>query len=100
MCILSIPRFQEFLQFSRLSRITGVAIAKQICSDLTDLGLDLKNIRGQGYDRASNMSSARVGVQAIIRRESPLAVYTHCSSHCLNLVTVETAFAGTQRDWP
>ena len=77
---------EEFLQFSRLSRITGVAIAKQVCSDLTNLGLELKNIRGQGYDGASNMSSARVGVQALIRHESPLAVYTHCSSHCLNLV--------------
>ena len=32
------------------------------------------------------MSSSRVGCQAIIRQEAPLAVYTHCSDHCLNLV--------------
>ena len=32
------------------------------------------------------MSSERVGVQAIIKKVSPKAIYTHCSSHCLNLV--------------
>jgi hypothetical protein len=77
---------EEFIQFSTLTRVTGEAIAARICSDLTNLGLDLKNIRGQGYDGASSMSSNRVGVQALIRQHSPLAFYTHCSAHCLNLV--------------
>ena len=43
-------------------------------------------MRGQGYDGASNMASNRVGVQARIRQEAPLAVYVHCNGHCLNLV--------------
>lgn len=77
---------EEFIQFSVLSRVTGESIAARICSDLTNLGLDLTNIRGQGYDGASSMSSNRVGVQAIIREHSPLAFYTHCCGHCLNLV--------------
>lgn len=77
---------EEFIQFSTLSRITGEAIATRVCSDLTSLGLELKNIRGQGYDGASSMSSNRVGVQALIREKSPLAIYTHCCGHCLNLV--------------
>lgn len=57
-----------------------------VLCDIQQLGLDACNIRGQGYDGASNMSSNRVGVQAIIREKSPLAVYTHCAGHCLNLV--------------
>ena len=32
------------------------------------------------------MSSEQVGVQAYIKQVSPVAVYTHCSGHCLNLV--------------
>lgn len=36
---------EEFIQFSTLFRVTGEAIAARICSDLTNLGLDLKNIR-------------------------------------------------------
>ena len=74
------------MQFTQLTRVTGEAIAKQIFSDLQDLNIDIKKIRCQGYDGAKNMSSERVGVQAYIKRVSPLAVYTHCSGHCLNLV--------------
>ena len=63
-----------------------MAIAACVLKDLEQLGLDVVNVRGQGYDGASNMSSARVGLQALIREKSPLAVYTHCTGHCLNLV--------------
>lgn len=57
---------EEFLQFSTLTRITGEAIAKQVRKDLIDLGLALENIRGQGYNGATNMASGIVGVQAYI----------------------------------
>ena len=53
---------------------------------MKDNGIDVENMRGQGYDGASNMSSNRVGVQARIRQVAPLATYIHCSGHCLNLV--------------
>ena len=33
---------EEFIQFSTLSRVTGAAIADRVCSDLTNLGLQLK----------------------------------------------------------
>ena len=42
--------------------------------DLEELGLDVSNVHGQGYDGVSNMSSERVGLQALIREKSPLAV--------------------------
>ena len=42
-------------------------------------------MRGQAYDGAAAMSSSRVGVQAKIKEHAPLAVYTHCNSHILNL---------------
>ena len=57
---------EEFIQFSTLVRVTGDAIAAQICNDLEGLNLDIKNVRGQGYDGASNMSSERIGVQTLI----------------------------------
>ena len=77
---------EEFLQFSRLARITGKHIAEEIVKSLEDLGIPVEDMRGQGYDGASNMSSQRVGVQARIREKSPLATYIHCSGHYLNLV--------------
>lgn len=49
-----------------LTHITGEAIATSVLNDLEELGLDVANVRGQGYDGASNMSSACVGLQALI----------------------------------
>lgn len=77
---------EDFLSSLKLERITGESIASAIVGLLKDLGIPLENMRGQGYDGASNMSSGRVGVQARIRDHSPLATYIHCSGHCLNLV--------------
>ena len=48
---------EEFIQFSTLTRVTGEAIAARVCSDLADLGLDIKNIRGQGYVQLSCWST-------------------------------------------
>ena len=49
--------------------------------------LPLSDIRGQGYDgTTAAMSSNTVGDRTRLRQESPLAVYTHCSGHCLNPV--------------
>ena len=74
-----------------------MAIAACVLKDLEQLGLDIVNVRGQGYDGASNMSSAHVGLQALIREKSPLAVYTHCTGHCLTLSRAMALF-GTTRD--
>jgi len=44
---------------------------------------------GKGFDGASTMSGHVSGVQARISEKFPRAKYfTHCSSHCLNLVVV------------
>jgi hypothetical protein len=42
-------------------------------------------MRRQGYDGASIMSDAFNGVQAVIRKSYPLALYIHCAAHVLNL---------------
>ena len=70
-----------------MPRITGEAIAQAIIKALDDMGLDISNVRGQGYDGAANMSSENVGVQCKIKEHgAKKAVYVHCSGHCLNLV--------------
>lgn len=55
-------------------------------SALTELDFDANNWVGQRYDGAANMSGHISGVQARIREKTPMAVYVHCASHCLNLV--------------
>lgn len=57
---------------------------------MTSISLDPSNIRGQAYDGASVMSSGKEGVQAKIKEISPLALFTHCYAHCLNLSIAAT----------
>ena len=71
-------------------RANASAISQKILEPISDhlVGLDPSEIRGQAYDGAAVMSSNRAGVQAKIKEFAPLALYTHCYSHCLNLSPV------------
>ena len=51
-------------------------------------GLDVKRIRGQAYDGASNMRGEVNGLQTLVRSKAPFAFYVHCFAHRLNLVIV------------
>ena len=77
---------EEFLAFFPLVRITGEVISAIILEFLRKNGIPASNMRGQGYDGASNMASDSVGVQARIKQEAPLATYALCNGHSLNLV--------------
>ncbi|KAK3735537.1 hypothetical protein QZH41_005014 [Actinostola sp. cb2023] len=80
---------EEFLEFKKLERTSGVAISTALLDTLRDLNIPIEDCRGQGYDGAASMSSGRVGVQAEIRNHgAPKAIYIHCAGHCLNLVVV------------
>ena len=69
------------------SSTTGEALADLILSFVTN-HLDPSKMRGQAYDGASNMSGKRSGTAARISSRYPLALYTHCASHSLNLAVV------------
>ena len=50
--------------------------------------LDLSKMRSQAYNGASNMSGKTNGAAARISSQYTLTLYTHCTSHCLNLAVV------------
>ena len=56
-----------------------------------NLGLSMSNLRGQGYDGASNMRGEFRGLQRLILAENPYAHYIHCFAHQLQLVVVAVA---------
>jgi hypothetical protein len=76
---------EDFLQFVPVTDVSGEGLASVIVNSLTEFGLNLAYLRGQGYDGAGAMSGKLNGVQARIRSMYPLAVYVHCASHSLNL---------------
>jgi len=65
-----------------------VSIAEAILHHLQLWKLPLVNLRGQCYDGSSNMAGARSGCKAIILQQAPMALYTHCAAHQLNLAVV------------
>ena len=54
-------------------------------STLEAHGIEISDCRGQGYDNGSNMSGKYEGAQAHVLRSSPLAVFSLCACHSLNL---------------
>ncbi|XP_042003694.1 zinc finger MYM-type protein 1-like [Salvia splendens] len=53
--------------------------------------LSISKVRGQGYDRASNMRGEFNGLKSLILQENPYAMYIHCFSHQLQLIIVAVA---------
>ncbi|ESQ46879.1 hypothetical protein EUTSA_v10028186mg [Eutrema salsugineum] len=73
-------------------RDTSSLTLKHAIDDLfAKYGLSLKNIRGQGYDGASNMKGEFNGLRSLILRENSSGYYVHCFAHQLQLVVVAIA---------
>ncbi|XP_050386575.1 uncharacterized protein LOC126802901 [Argentina anserina] len=53
--------------------------------------LSISNLRGQGYDGASNMRGEFNGLKALILKENNCAFYVHCFAHQLQLALVALA---------
>ena len=76
---------EDFVGHYETASTNAVALLHTIKDVILRLSLPIADCRGQCYDGASNMSSHRAGVQALILRECPKALYVHCCAHSLNL---------------
>lgn len=77
---------EEFLGFVELQKLNAEAIATSIIQFTSRVGLDMSKLVGLGFDGCSTMSGKENGVQAIIKKQYPIACFFHCASHKLNLV--------------
>jgi hypothetical protein len=64
---------------------TAVTLQNGIYFVLSQHKLAIENIRGQGYDGASNMQGGWNGLQALVSNDCPYAYYIHCFAHRLQL---------------
>jgi hypothetical protein len=62
-----------------------------LVGELNHLGLDIDNVRGQGYDNGSNMKGKHQRVQKKILDINPRAFYSACGCHSLNLTLCDMA---------
>ena len=76
---------EDFISFVGTTDTTGETPTKLSIFSLQQMGLELHNMVGQGFDGAANMSGNTRGVQARIKQYAPGTTYVHCRSHKLNL---------------
>lgn len=77
---------ERFLGLVRVPNTKAQTLKDAVVNFCTEFGLNMENLRGQGYDGASNMSGHIGGLQALLRLLYPYAFYVHCMAHRLNLV--------------
>ena len=79
---------ERFFEIVHVPHNTAAMLKEKISSVLSQYNLHSSNMRGQGYDGASNMSGAWNGLQAQFLKECPYAYYVHCFAHRLQLALV------------
>ncbi|CAH9105108.1 unnamed protein product, partial [Cuscuta epithymum] len=82
---------ERFFDIVHVKETTSLALEKEISEVLSRHCLSVKDIRGQGYDGASNMRGEWNGLQALISQKCPFAYYVHCLAHRLQLTLVATS---------
>ena len=77
---------ERFVKFKPTREHTGHQVADLLFAFIEDIGISLKNIRGQSYDNAYNMSGKYKGMQAVIKECNHQTEHIPCVAHSLNLV--------------
>lgn len=77
---------ESFIGFEVMEGQTSSEMEQQLYNNFEKNKIDIKKLRGVGFDGAANMSGVYSGLQARIKHTQPLALYVHCAAHNLNLV--------------
>ncbi|XP_029148846.1 uncharacterized protein [Arachis hypogaea] len=79
---------ERFFDLVHVTDTCATTLKKELIFVLSHYNLQVKNIRGQGYDGASNMRGEWNGLQALFLKDSPQAYYVHCFAYRLQLALV------------
>ncbi|XP_022873564.1 zinc finger MYM-type protein 1-like [Olea europaea var. sylvestris] len=85
-CIL-----EHFIGVIHVLNTTAASLKAAIDQLFSTHNLSISNLRGHGYDGASNMRGEYNGLKALILKENPSAYYIHCFAHQLQLALVAVA---------
>ncbi|KAL0556435.1 hypothetical protein IC582_004949 [Cucumis melo] len=82
---------KRFIGIIHVNNTSALSLKEAIDGFFSQHGLSIANLRGQGYDGASDMQGEFHGLKALILKESECAFYIHCFAHQLQLALVNTA---------
>ena len=81
---------EDFIGLMPLDKANTQNIAAAIKDVILRLGLSFEDAKAQRHNGCSTMTGVRNGVAAIIKRDNPKCLPTHCYCHALNLVVGDT----------
>ncbi|BFG30846.1 hypothetical protein CerSpe_171200 [Prunus speciosa] len=76
---------ERFFDIVSVHDTNSSTLKSDICKVFSKYSILVSNMRGQGYDGASNMRGEWSGLQALFLNDSPYAYYIHCFAHRLQL---------------
>ena len=77
---------EKFVGFLECTEgVTGEGLASIILAKLGDIDLNIQKVWGQCYDGTGNVVDKSKGLASYILRINFKEIYTHCTSHRLNL---------------
>ena len=82
---------ERFVDLDHVKETSSLSLKCDINSLFAKHELNMKNLRGQGYDGASNMKGEFNGLRSLILRECSSVFYVHCFAHQLQLAVVAVA---------
>ncbi|KAJ1267483.1 hypothetical protein BS78_07G059900 [Paspalum vaginatum] len=82
---------ERFFDLIHVKNTKALTLKQELSFVLSSYAFDVQNLRGQGYDGASNMKGELNGLQALFLKERPYAYYVHCYAHRLQLALVAAA---------
>ncbi|XP_047306457.1 zinc finger MYM-type protein 1-like [Impatiens glandulifera] len=82
---------ERFFSIVNVADTTAATLKKEIFDSLGRYDLHIHNMKGQGYDGASNMRGSWNGLQTLFLKDCSCAYYVHCFAHRLQLSLIAAA---------